>query len=138
VRDFRVRSGSFGEVNVQGEEQQKLDVIANKALMRCLGTRASVAVLASEEDDEPSILRRGNEGGKYCVLFDPLDGSSNLDTGVGVGTIFSILRNDPSIPDAQDDGVPAGYAASRGGLCSVRVVDDLRADHRQRRCALRT
>lgn len=94
--------GKFGETNVQGEEQQKLDVIANNALMRCLGTRASVAVLASEEDDEPTILRRGNEGGKYCVLFDPLDGSSNLDTGVGVGTIFSILRNDPTIRDAQE------------------------------------
>jgi fructose-1,6-bisphosphatase I len=94
--------GKIGETNVQGEEQQKLDVIANKALIRCLGTRASVAVLASEEHDEPTILRRGNEGGKYCVLFDPLDGSSNLDTGVGVGTIFSILRNDPNIHDAQE------------------------------------
>jgi fructose-1,6-bisphosphatase I len=94
--------GRIGETNVQGEEQQKLDVIANKAIIRCLGTRASVAVLASEEHDEPTILRRGNEGGKYCVLFDPLDGSSNLDTGVGVGTIFSILRNDPHIHDAQE------------------------------------
>ena len=114
--------GNFGDVNVQGEEQQKLDVIANEALMRCLGTRASVAVLASEEDDEPTILRRGNDGGKYCVLFDPLDGSSNIDvnvsvgTGVGVGTIFSILRNDPNIPDAQEtvcqpgtQQVAAGY-----------------------------
>ncbi|MFN5496987.1 MAG: class 1 fructose-bisphosphatase [bacterium] len=94
--------GRIGETNVQGEEQQKLDVIANKAIIRCLGTRASVAVLASEEHDEPTILRRGNEGGKYCVMFDPLDGSSNLDTGVGVGTIFSILRNDPHIHDAQE------------------------------------
>ncbi|MEY3143213.1 MAG: hypothetical protein RLY21_1706 [Planctomycetota bacterium] len=94
--------GKIGETNVQGEEQQKLDVIANKAIIRCLGTRASVAVLASEEHDEPTILRRGNEGGKYCVMFDPLDGSSNLDTGVGVGTIFSILRNDPHIHDAQE------------------------------------
>jgi fructose-1,6-bisphosphatase I len=108
--------GRIGETNVQGEEQQKLDVIANEAIMRCLGTRASVAVLASEEDDEPTILRRGNEGGKYCVLFDPLDGSSNLDTGVGVGTIFSILRNDPAIADTQEtvcqpgsQQVAAGY-----------------------------
>jgi fructose-1,6-bisphosphatase I len=93
--------GKIGETNVQGEEQQKLDIIANRAIIRCLGTRASVAVLASEEHDEPTILRRGNEGGKYCVMFDPLDGSSNLDTGVGVGTIFSILRNDPHIHDAQ-------------------------------------
>jgi fructose-1,6-bisphosphatase I len=108
--------GRFGDTNVQGEDQQKLDVIANEALMRCLGTRASVAVLASEEDDVPTILKRGGDGGKYCVLFDPLDGSSNLDTGVGVGTIFSILRNDPAIEDAQEtvcqpgaQQVAAGY-----------------------------
>lgn len=108
--------GRFGDTNVQGEDQQKLDVIANEALMRCLGTRASVAVLASEEDDVPTILKRGDDGGKYCVLFDPLDGSSNLDTGVGVGTIFSILRNDPAIADAQEtvcqpgtQQVAAGY-----------------------------
>jgi fructose-1,6-bisphosphatase I len=63
-----------------------------------------------------TILRRGNDGGKYCVLFDPLYGSSNLDTGVGVGTIFSILRNDPNIHDAQEtvcqpgaQQVAAGY-----------------------------
>jgi fructose-1,6-bisphosphatase I len=92
--------GDVGGANVHGERQQKLDVIANAILMRCLGGRPSVAVVASEEDDEPTLLRRGSEGGRYCVVFDPLDGSSNLDVSVGVGTIFSILRNDPSIPDA--------------------------------------
>ena len=92
--------GEAGEENVHGESQQKLDVIANDILMTCLGNRPSVAVVASEEDEEPTLLRRGVEGGKYCVVFDPLDGSSNLDFGVGVGTIFSILRNDPSEPDA--------------------------------------
>ncbi len=107
--------GKFGDTNVQGEEQQKLDVIANEALMRCLGTRASIAVIASEEDDEPTILRRGSEGGKYCVLFDPLDGSSNLDTGVGVGTIFSILRNDPAISDAQETVCQPGAAQVAAG-----------------------
>ncbi|MDZ4828928.1 MAG: class 1 fructose-bisphosphatase [Phycisphaerae bacterium] len=103
VRHARLQDvlGGVGTDNVQGEHQQKLDVIANEVLMRCLGTRASIAVLASEENEQPSILRRGHEGGKYCVLFDPLDGSSNLDFGVGVGTIFSILRNDPTIPDAE-------------------------------------
>ena len=68
--------------------------------MRCLGNRLSVAVVASEEDEEPTILQRGADGGKYCVIFDPLDGSSNLDVSVGVGTIFSILRNDPTIREA--------------------------------------
>ena len=57
-------------------------------------------MVASEEDDQPTLLRRSDQGGKYCVVFDPLDGSSNLDVSVGVGTIFSILRNDPAIPGA--------------------------------------
>lgn len=93
--------GDEGTANVQGESQQRMDVIANEILMRCLGSRASIAVLASEEDEEPTILRRGNDGGKYCVLFDPLDGSSTLDTNGAVGTIFTILRNDPLIESAE-------------------------------------
>src|SRR5262245_10010400 len=108
--------GDHGSDNVHGETQQKLDVIANDILMTCLGNRPTVAVVASEEDEEPTLLRRGAEGGKYCVIFDPLDGSSNLDVSVGVGTIFSILRNDPSIADATatlcqpgKDQVAAGY-----------------------------
>ncbi len=94
--------GAHGADNVHGEAQQKLDVIANELLMTCLGGRPTVAVVASEEDDEPTLLRTGSEGGRYCVIFDPLDGSSNLDVSVGVGTIFSILRNDPSIPGAAE------------------------------------
>lgn len=99
VRIARIEDvlGDHGAANVHGESQQKLDVIANEILMTCLGNRPSVAVVASEEDDEPTLLRRSQDGGKYCVIFDPLDGSSNLDVGVGVGTIFSILRNDPTI-----------------------------------------
>jgi len=118
VRHVRLQSivGSLGELNPQGEVQIKMDVIANEVIMRVLGARPSIAVLGSEEDEEPAILRRGSEGGKYCVLFDPLDGSSNLDTAVGVGTIFTVLRNDPSIPGAIEtvcqrgvDQVAAGY-----------------------------
>src|SRR4249920_739989 len=102
VRRARIEDvlGEHGAANVHGESQQKLDVIANDILMTCLGTRPSVAVVASEEDEEPTILRRATEGGKYCVIFDPLDGSSNLDVCVSVGTIFSILRNDPDKPGA--------------------------------------
>jgi fructose-1,6-bisphosphatase I len=119
VRIARIEDvlGELGGANVHGEEQQKLDVIANDILMTCLGNRPSVAVVASEEDEEPTILRRGTEGGKYCVIFDPLDGSSNLDVSVSVGTIFSILRNDPTIRDAVptlcqcgSQQVAAGYA----------------------------
>ncbi len=103
VRRARLENalGEEGSINVQGEAQQRMDVIANEILMRCLGTRASIAVLASEEDEEPTILRKGRDGGKYCVLFDPLDGSSTLDTNGAVGTIFSILRNDAAVDGAE-------------------------------------
>ncbi|MFM1829990.1 MAG: hypothetical protein RLZZ558_330 [Planctomycetota bacterium] len=102
VRHVRLQGGvgKEGELNPQGEEQIRMDVIANEVIMRVLGSRSSIAVLGSEEDEQPTILRSGRDGGKYCVLFDPLDGSSNLDTAVGVGTIFTILRNDPNTPDA--------------------------------------
>jgi fructose-1,6-bisphosphatase I len=85
-------AGSAGEINVQGEEQQKLDVYANEALLHCLGVRDAVAVLVSEENDQPVVFDRAPETGKYVVIFDPLDGSSNIDVNVSVGTIFSIFR----------------------------------------------
>lgn len=87
--------GSAGEVNVQGETQQKLDVYANEALLHCLGLRDSVAVLVSEENEEPVAFDRATETGKYIIFFDPLDGSSNIDVNVSVGTIFSIYRRPP-------------------------------------------
>lgn len=94
--------GNVGSENVQGEQQQKLDVIANEVLLRTLGKRDGVAIVASEENEEPVMLRELGAG-KYCVLFDPLDGSSNLDVCGGVGTIFSILRYDNPQHDAQDN-----------------------------------
>ncbi len=109
--------GSVGGENVQGEQQQKLDVIANEILLRTLGGREGVAIVASEENEEPVILRNEREGERrYCVLFDPLDGSSNLDVCGTVGTIFSILRQDPNAVRAEDsllqpgrDQIAAGY-----------------------------
>jgi fructose-1,6-bisphosphatase I len=84
--------GAYGEMNVQGEQQQKLDVYANQALLHCLGLRDSVAALISEEDEEAVTFDRSIETGKYIIVFDPLDGSSNIDVNVNVGTIFSVLR----------------------------------------------
>lgn len=84
--------GATGEKNVQGEETQKLDVFANEMLIRCLGYRGNVGILASEENDEPVIVRESGAAGRYIVLFDPLDGSSNIDVNISVGTIFSILE----------------------------------------------
>jgi len=97
VRRARLENvlGSVGQENVQGEVQQKLDVIANDVLLGTLGGREGVAIVASEENEEPVILReREADVARYCVLFDPLDGSSNLDICGGVGTIFSILAHE--------------------------------------------
>lgn len=84
--------GATGDVNVQGEVVQKLDVIANETIMQCLGYRGNVGIMVSEEDDEPHIIKEPDEHAKYIVLFDPLDGSSNIDVNVSIGTIFSILQ----------------------------------------------
>ncbi len=101
--------GAVGQQNVQGEQQQKLDVIANEILLRTLGGREGVAIVASEENEEPVILRRDEaEERKYCVLFDPLDGSSNLDVCGAVGTIFSILRKDRRSPKPEHSLLQCG------------------------------
>ena len=109
--------GALGSENVQGEQQQKLDVISNNVLLRCLGSREGVAIVASEENEEPVILRDDRTGPRrYCILFDPLDGSSNLDIAGSVGTIFSILRHDRRAGNAESsllqrgaEQVAAGY-----------------------------
>ena len=105
--------GAFGAVNVQGEQQQKLDVYANEALLHCLGLEDSVAALVSEENDHPITVNLDPEKGKYIVVFDPLDGSSNIDVNVNVGTIFSILRREgdltASILQPGYKQVAAGY-----------------------------
>jgi len=87
--------GAYGQTNVQGEQQQKLDVYANEALLHCLGLKDCVAALVSEEDEEPVTFDRSVNTGKYIIVFDPLDGSSNIDVNVNVGTIFSILKRLP-------------------------------------------
>jgi fructose-1,6-bisphosphatase I len=130
VRRARLENvlGSVGSENVQGEVQQKLDVIANDVLIRTLGGREGVAIVASEENEEPVILRGGKDGDqRYCVLFDPLDGSSNLDVCGGVGTIFSILAHDRGATTAQQSllqpgsrQVAAGYVLY--GSSTVFVV----------------
>ena len=84
--------GSAGAMNIQGEEQQKLDVFANEALKNSMSYTGRVCVMASEEDEEVITTDGNGPRGKYAVLFDPLDGSSNIDNNNPVGTIFSIYR----------------------------------------------
>lgn len=85
------RTGLANSSNVQGEEQKKLDVIANEIFVNALRSSNKVAVMVSEEDEEAIIVETQHRG-KYCVVFDPLDGSSNIDCGVSIGTIFGIYK----------------------------------------------
>jgi fructose-1,6-bisphosphatase I len=87
--------GEHGEVNIQGEVQQKLDVYANEILMHCLASRDRIGILASEENEHPLTVEHGSPNAKYAVIFDPLDGSSNIDVAISVGTTFSILSRPP-------------------------------------------
>ena len=108
--------GFTGEHNVQGEAVRKLDVLAHDMLIDALRPCGHVCALASEEAEHPLFLAPHEPRGPYVVLFDPLDGSSNIDAGITIGTIFSIYRArsaDASLPDLLQTGsrqVAAGYA----------------------------
>jgi fructose-1,6-bisphosphatase I len=92
--------GRAGHTNVQGEEQQKLDVLANEVMTSVIQKTGRVCVTASEEDAEPVPVPLEHNPGKYVLLFDPLDGSSNIDVNAAIGTIFSIHRR------VSPDGTP--------------------------------
>ena len=104
--------GSAGTGNVQGEEQKQLDVLANDELMAMAKTSGVVAAAASEEEENAHPIK---SGAPYLLLFDPLDGSSNIDVNVSIGTIFSIL------PAAAGEGaapfLQAGRNQSAAGYC---------------------
>ncbi len=87
-------TGAVGETNVQGEDQQKLDVYANDVFIQTMTKRNIVCGIASEEEEDFIAVNSQDENNqnKYVVLIDPLDGSSNIDVNVSVGTIFSIYR----------------------------------------------
>ncbi|HVD06136.1 MAG TPA: class 1 fructose-bisphosphatase, partial [Gemmatimonadaceae bacterium] len=84
--------GATGIDNVQGEEVQKLDAFANETIIKALDHGGRLCAMASEEEPGIIPIPDGFQCGKYCLLFDPLDGSSNIDVNVPVGTIFSVVR----------------------------------------------
>jgi len=84
--------GSAGKTNVQGEVVQKLDVLANQTLINILSESPHIAIMASEEIADPIHVKKATKNSKYAVNFDPLDGSTNIEANVSIGTIFSILR----------------------------------------------
>lgn len=127
--------GSQGESNVQGEEQKKLDVISNDLFLEHVQRSGLVAGLVSEEMEEPfvprgSSLSKDTGNRRYLVLFDPLDGSSNVDANITVGTIFSILHYqesqtepiDPSYLQAGAKQICAGYAMYGSSTMLVLTV----------------
>ncbi len=109
--------GKIGTTNIQGETQQKLDVLADDVLIKGCEWGGLVAGMASEEQEEPYAIPAQFPRGRYLLVFDPLDGSSNTDVNVSVGTIFSVLRHErPEAPATADylqpgrQQVAAGYA----------------------------
>uniref|UniRef100_A0A7N0RH77 fructose-bisphosphatase n=1 Tax=Kalanchoe fedtschenkoi TaxID=63787 RepID=A0A7N0RH77_KALFE len=96
-------TGVQGGVNVQGEDQKKLDVISNEVFSNCLRSSGRTGIIASEEEDVPVAVEESYSG-NYIVVFDPLDGSSNIDAAVSTGSIFGIYSpNDECFADMGDD-----------------------------------
>lgn len=111
-------TGASGNDNVQGEEQQKLDVYANDKFKAALEARDQVCGVASEEEDEAVAFNKElNKNAKYVVLMDPLDGSSNIDVNVSVGTIFSIYRRISPVggPPTAEDFLQPGHKQVAAG-----------------------
>lgn len=109
--------GLAGEVNSTGDDQKKLDVLSNDMMINALVNSGVCCVLVSEENEEPIMVPK-EKSGKYCVAFDPLDGSSNIDCNVSVGTIFSVFAkkegSDGTVDDLLRSGsecICAGYVA---------------------------
>ncbi len=111
-------TGLAGDVNIQGEEVKKLDVVANEIFINSLRSSGRVSVMVSEENEKAIFVNDPClKGGAYCVVFDPLDGSSNIDVGVAVGTIFGIYHvrdgSSGSLEDVLRPGremIASGYA----------------------------
>lgn len=108
--------GATGAVNIQGETVQKLDELANSVLVRCAEVGGHVCVMASEEDDNIIPVNPAYPQGKYVLMFDPLDGSSNIDVNVSIGTIFSIHRRvSLSGPGTKEDCLQQGLKQIAAG-----------------------
>jgi len=108
--------GSAGSENVQGETQKKLDILSNEMVMDATNWGGHLAGMASEEMEEVSPIPSEYPRGKYLLVFDPLDGSSNIDVNISVGTIFSILRAPEGVTDAKaEDFLQPGTQQVCGG-----------------------
>ncbi len=114
--------GTAGSENVQGEVQKKLDIIANEVLIEANEWGGHLAAMASEEMDSIYVVPNRYPKGEYLLLFDPLDGSSNIDVNVSIGTIFSVLKkgnDDPTAaePVCEHDFLQKGSQQVAAGYC---------------------
>ena len=110
--------GSAHSENVQGEVQKKLDIIANEVLIEANEWGGHLAAMASEEMDGIYVVPNRYPQGEYLLLFDPLDGSSNVDVNVSIGTIFSVLRKtDASVGVTENDFLQTGSKQVAAGYC---------------------
>ena len=124
-------------MNVQGEAQKKLDVLSNEILLEANAWGGHLAACASEEMDHCQPIPDAYPRGNYLLLFDPLDGSSNIDVNVSVGTIFSVLRCPDGVTTAGGRALPAArHRAGRGRLLHLRAEHDAGADRRPRHARL--
>jgi len=120
-----VNKGALGDVlgsaeseNVQGEIQKKLDIIANEVLIEANEWGGHLAAMASEEMDSIYVVPNRYPQGEYLLMFDPLDGSSNIDVNVSIGTIFSVLKKPDDHPGVQEsDFLQAGTQQVAAGYC---------------------
>ena len=130
--------GRRGHENVQGEEVQKLDVYAQRTIFQLNDHTGRVCIMASEEhDDMIPIPAHHPQTGRYVLLYDPLDGSSNIEANVIVGTIFAIYRAvTPSGRGTLEDVLQPGARSGRGGLRDLRLEHDAGLLHRARRAWL--
>eukprot|EP00271_Cylindrocystis_brebissonii_P011463 TRINITY_DN291_c0_g1_i1.p1 TRINITY_DN291_c0_g1~~TRINITY_DN291_c0_g1_i1.p1 ORF type:complete len:316 (-),score=55.93 TRINITY_DN291_c0_g1_i1:1219-2166(-) len=108
--------GLAGETNVQGEDQKKLDVLSNDVFVKALVSSGRTNILVSEEVDEPIFVEEKLRG-RYCVVFDPLDGSSNIDCGVSIGTIFGIYMLKDKYAGKVEDVLQPGTKMVAAGYC---------------------
>jgi fructose-1,6-bisphosphatase I len=110
--------GSAGSENVQGEVQKKLDIIANEVLIEANEWGGHLAAMASEEMEGIYLVPNRFPKGEYLLMFDPLDGSSNIDVNVSIGTIFSVLKKaEGSKGVSEEDFLQAGSAQAAAGYC---------------------
>jgi len=110
--------GTAGSENVQGEVQKKLDIIANEVLIEANEWGGALAAMASEEMEGIYVVPNRYPQGEYLLLFDPLDGSSNIDVNVSIGTIFSVLKKpDGSAGVSEDDFLQPGSQQAAAGYC---------------------